>query len=55
MEIHDGVERIIKEVRFVPEFKRNLISLGTLESSGCTFNSENGAMKVSKGSLVVMK
>lgn len=53
--MHDGVERILKEVRFVPEVKRNLISLGTLESCGCTLKSENDVMKVSRGSLVVMK
>lgn len=55
MRMHDGVDRVIKDVRFVPELKRNLISMGTLESSGCTFKSENGTMTVTRGSLVIMK
>lgn len=53
--MYDGIDRILKDVRFVPELKRNLISLGTLDSNGYSFKSENGQMKVTKGSLVVMK
>lgn len=53
--MHDGEDRVLQNVRFVPELKMNLISLGTLETNGCTFKSENGVMKVTRGSLVVMK
>ena len=35
--------------------KKNLISLGTLDSNGYCYKSENGSMKVSKGAMVVMK
>ena len=34
---HDGVNRRLGDVRYVPKLKRNLISLGRLESKGCTF------------------
>ena len=34
--------------------KKNLISLGTLDSKGYSYKSENGIMKVSKGAMVVM-
>lgn len=55
LRMHDGSSNILQQVRYVPELKRNLISLGTLESIGYSFKSENGIMKVLKGSLVVMK
>ncbi|KAH0658570.1 hypothetical protein KY289_027318 [Solanum tuberosum] len=35
--------------------KRNFISLSTLDDQGYKFHSENGALKVCKGSMVLMK
>ncbi|KAJ4708838.1 Retrovirus-related Pol polyprotein from transposon TNT 1-94 [Melia azedarach] len=51
----DGIVRRIQGVRYVPDLKRNLISLGMLDKSGCIFRAENGVLKVVKGSLVIMK
>ena len=31
---HDGTTRILRDVRYVPKLKKNLISLGALESKG---------------------
>jgi len=39
----------------VPDLKKNLISLGTLDSNSYKFSAEGGVLRVSKGSLVVMK
>lgn len=39
----------------MPQFSRNLISLGALKSNGCTFVSENGALRVKKGCSTVLK
>lgn len=47
---HDGVIRTLTGVRHIPELKRNLISLGTLESKGCRYSVEGGVLKVLKGS-----
>ena len=47
--------KIITEVRYIPEIKRNLISLGALENKGYSFLSNDGKMKVLKGSRVVME
>lgn len=55
IKMHDGAERILSEVRYVPELKRNLISLGALDKGGFPFHAKDGTLKVSKGSLVVMK
>lgn len=49
LRMHDGSYKILQQVRYVPDLKRNLISLGTLESNGHSFKSENGIMRVLKG------
>ena len=53
--MYDGMEIIMQEVRYVPDLKRNLISLGMLDQISCSFKVENGSLKVVKGSLVIMK
>ena len=52
---NDGVTRTLTGFRHVPDLKRNLISLGTLESLGCKYLAEGGVLKVSKGALVLLK
>ena len=51
----DGAEKILTNVRFVIDLKRNLISLGELEATGYQFKAEDVTIKVSKGSMVIMK
>ncbi|KAG9441834.1 hypothetical protein H6P81_017688 [Aristolochia fimbriata] len=55
LKMNDGVIRTLTDVRYVPDLKRNLISLGTLDSIGCKYSAEGGIMKVSRGVLTVMK
>lgn len=52
---HDGQEKILTEVRYVPQLRRNLISLGELDRSGFSYKSEKGSLKVYKGSLLKLK
>lgn len=47
--------RTLKDVRYVPSLKRNLISLGTLHASGFSFKVEDGRIKVLQGALVVRR
>ncbi|GKA95288.1 retrovirus-related pol polyprotein from transposon TNT 1-94 [Tanacetum coccineum] len=47
--------RTLTDVRHVPDLKKNLISLGVLDSKGVKYMSENGVLCVSKGALVVMR
>lgn len=51
------VVRTIAVVRHVPSIKwdpkRNLISLATLDASGYRYSSQDGALKVSKGAIVL--
>jgi len=53
--IHSGIARTLSNVRHVSDLKKNLISLGTLDSNGYKFLVEGEVLRVSKGSLVVMK
>jgi hypothetical protein len=54
IKMSNGVVRILEEVRHIPDMRKNLISLGTLDSKGYSYKSKNGIMKVSKGAMVVM-
>ena len=55
IKMYDGFIRTLTDVRHVPKLKKNLISLGTLDSNGCTYKAEGGVLRISKGALVVMK
>ena len=55
LKMHDGVVRELTNVWYVPNLKKNLISLGTLESKGHTITLKDGVARVVSGSLVVMK
>lgn len=55
IKMQDSMKRILCDVRYVPDLRRNLISLGALDYSGYSFKAENGKLRVSKGSFVVMK
>lgn len=51
----DGTTILLTNVRYVPTMSKNLISLGTLEESGCWFQSKEGVLKVIKGCRMMMK
>ena len=51
----DVVVRTLRNVRYIPSLKRNLISLRELDDSGLTYKAENCVIKVIKGSMVVIK
>ncbi|KAK2986619.1 hypothetical protein RJ640_004375 [Escallonia rubra] len=53
--MHDGIVRTLTDVRHVPELRKNMISLGTLDSSCCSYRAVGGVMRIMKGALVVMK
>ena len=51
----DGIVRELKEVRYVPQLKKNLISIGALEALGLEISIRDGVLKMIKGSMGVMK
>ena len=42
-------------MRYVPQLKRNLISVGALESLGLMVSIKEGVLRMTKGSMVVLK
>ncbi|CAL9002404.1 unnamed protein product [Prunus brigantina] len=55
LKMHDGTIGELSDVRYVPDMKKNLISLGALESKGLKITMEGGVLKAVHGALVVMK
>ena len=55
LKMFDGTIRVLTDVRYVPDLKKNLISLGTLDSKGYKVTIEGGILKVVRGALVAMK
>ncbi|XP_075499116.1 uncharacterized protein LOC142537491 [Primulina tabacum] len=55
LRLSDGTEKLLHELRYVPELKRNLISLGTLDQMAYTFKAANGILIISRGSMIYMK
>lgn len=53
--LEDGIERTLKDVKYVPQLRKNLISLGVLDSLRYSVRIEKGLMKVISGSLVALK
>ena len=51
----NGVVRTLSNVQHVQELKKNIISLGSLDSAGHMFSTQGGTMKISRGSLIMMK
>ncbi|GJY48019.1 retrovirus-related pol polyprotein from transposon TNT 1-94 [Tanacetum coccineum] len=54
IQLRDGLSFVLHNVRYIPEFKRNLILLGTLEKEGFTVKLQSGKVKVINGSRVVL-
>ena len=52
---HDGIVRTLSNVHNVPDLKRSLISLGTLESNWCKYSAEGRVLKASKDSQILLK
>ena len=51
----NGMVRELKEVRYIPQLKRNLISVGALKTLGLVVSIRDGVLKMTKGSMVAMK
>ncbi|MBA0613206.1 hypothetical protein Godav_013691 [Gossypium davidsonii] len=53
--INDRTIRTLSNVRHVPDLKKNLISLGILDSKSCRINIESNIINISCGALILMK
>jgi len=55
IKIFDSVVRDLTDIRHIPQVKKNIILVGAVESKGLKITLENGILKITKGSIVVMK
>ena len=55
IKMHDGIEKVLHQVRYIPSLKRNLISLGTLYKKGYEYKASGRVLRVTNGFLLVMK
>ena len=52
---HEEKLKELQEVRYVPDLKRNLLSIGMFDKRGYSVKINDGDMKICKGSQVVIK
>ena len=52
---HDENLKILQEVRYVPDLKRNLLSIGMFDKGGYSVQIDGGNMRISKGSQTVIR
>ena len=55
IKMFDGVIRDLTYVRYAPQMKKNIISVGVMDSKGLKITMENGILKITKGFMVIMK
>jgi len=55
IKIFDRVVCTLDGVSYVSKMRRNLISLGRLDSKGCRYSAAGGAIKITRDCLVLMK
>ncbi|KAH9681147.1 hypothetical protein KPL71_026853 [Citrus sinensis] len=55
IQMFDEETRELKQVRYVPKLKRNLISLGMMDKMGCSIKTENGKIEILNKGEVIMK
>ncbi|GJZ59552.1 retrovirus-related pol polyprotein from transposon TNT 1-94 [Tanacetum coccineum] len=54
VQMKDGSSFVLENVHYIPELKRNLIYLGTMDREDYTMKLQNRRVKVIKGSLMVL-
>jgi len=55
IKMFDGMVKELKDARYIPQMKKNLLSIETLELQGLEFSSRDRVLKMLKGSIVVLK
>ena len=55
LRVNIGKVAKLTRVRYIPELKRNLISLGTLDESGCCYKEEHGCLNIYRDNNLILK
>ena len=52
IKMFDGMVRELKEVMYVPQLKKNFISIGALKALGLEISIGDGVLKMTRGTMV---
>ena len=52
---HDGSTRVLTDVQYILSLRMNFISLGILKAKGFAISMQDGILRVTSGTLVMMK
>ncbi|GAB2267161.1 hypothetical protein Dimus_037934 [Dionaea muscipula] len=55
LKLDNGTVILLTKVRYIPDLKRNLISLSMLDESGCTYSCKDGCLIVCKNNRPVLR
>ena len=55
IKMFDEMVRELKKVRYIPQLKRNLIYVGTLEALGFEVSIRDSVLKMTRGSMIILK
>ena len=55
VKMHDGIIKTLEGIRYISDLGRNLISVSTFDSKGYSYSGGGGVLRITKGSLIVMK
>ena len=55
IKMFNGMVRELKDVRYIPQLKNNLISIGALKAHGLKKNLRNNVLKMLKGLMAILK
>lgn len=55
IKMHDGIVKTLSNMRHIPNLRKNLIFLSTLDLHGFNYSDEGGVLKISKSALIVLK
>lgn len=55
LRMFNGIEKILQDVRYILELRRNLIYLVVLDQFDYTFKSESKTLKITKEFMIIMK
>src|SRR5665811_903002 len=55
IQMFDGVVRTLTNVRYIPDMRKNLISLGILDTKGLEWSTRKGVLQVQASDKIIMK
>jgi len=55
IKIFNGMVQELKKVRYTPQLKRNLMSVGAMKALGLEVSIGDGVLKMTRGLIVVLK